>query len=150
MESITKEEIVDVLNRIYVIEPEAAEKLSKEIKLTCQFRFTDGGDLVKCGEHTLGILDLLNGLFKTKHKAIRERRDESGELIHFIVARYEILDDIESKIHSIPKSDLIEAKRSLFSKLLLKCADGLTPVETKMMNLLAKDEDLKALLEKGF
>lgn len=150
MESITKEEIVDVLNRIYVIEPEAAERLCKEVKLSCHFRFTDGGGLVKCEEHELSVVDLLNGLFKTRHKAIRERRDEAGELVHFIVARYEILDDIESKIHSVPKSDLTEAKRSLFSKLLLKCADGLTPVEMQTMNLLVKDDDLKILLEKGF
>ena len=147
---INKEEIVDVLNRIYVVEPEAAENLYHKIKLDCNFRFTDSGSVVKCEGNSLGVLDLLNGLFKTRHKVITARRDEDGNLIHFIVARYEAVEEKDSLISkTLVKSELNEAKRHLLSLLIKRCEEGLSDVEAKLMHLLSKDEGIKGLLEGG-
>lgn len=151
MEMITKEEIVDVLNRIYVMDHQAAEDLCSKIKLECNFRFTDCGNIFKSEGNEIGILDLLNGLFKTRHKSIRVRRDEAGELVHFIVARYEMLDDETNPLppKAVGRSELKDAKKNLFALLMKKCVDGLTDVEAGLMDLLKKDKDLAALLEEG-
>lgn len=148
---ITKEEIVDVLNRIYVMDYEAAEYLASKIKLKCNFKFTDCGNMLKSEGNEIGMLELLNGLFKTKHKSIRVRRDEAGEMVHFIVARYEMLDDEENPLppKAVGRSELKDAKKNLFALLMKKCVDGLTDVEAGLMDLLKKDKDLAALLEEG-